>query len=214
VFALIDSLERAVGSPDSLLDVGCGGNSPLGRFTTRPRRSVGIDLFLPWLDESREKHIHDEYLALNVLEIESRFGWNAFDVLLCCDLLEHLDKADGEELLVQMERVARERVVVLTPNGFLAQEATWGNPYQVHRSGWTAAEMQARGYRVVGMNGLAILRGQRGLIRWRPAKLWRTVSSASRPLVHVAPSLAFHLLCVKDVTVEARATDSYAAAAA
>ena len=210
--ALVKSLERAVGEADSVLDVGCGGNSPLGRFARRPRQSVGVDLYEPWLNESREKGIHDDYKALNVLQIERRFGPKAFDVALCCDLLEHLDKADGADLLGQMERVAKSRVVVLTPNGFLPQEPTWGNPYQEHRSGWTAGELRERGYRVTGLNGLALFRGERGLIRWRPAKLWGALSRASRPLAHVAPSLAFHLLAVKDVAAEEPSAVLHAAA--
>jgi SAM-dependent methyltransferase len=212
VLSLIRRLETAVGEAEAVLDVGCGGNSPLGRFARRPARSVGVDLYLPWLQESRRKGIHDDCVALDVLQIERRFGPSAFDVLLCCDLLEHLDKADGEELLRQMEQVASRRVVVLTPNGFLPQEATWGNPYQVHRAGWTATELRARGYQVAGLNGLALLRGERGLIRWRPAKLWRAVSCATRPLAYVAPSLAFHLLCVKDVAGDARSDGLRAAA--
>jgi predicted TPR repeat methyltransferase len=196
---IVHALERAVGEAQSLLDVGCGNNSPLGRFHERPEHSTGVDIHAPWIAESSAKGIHDEYLELDVLDIAERFAPGSFDVVLCCDLLEHLVKRDGGNLLDQMERVARSRVVVLTPNGFLPQGATWGNPYQVHRAGWSAAELRARGYRVTGLSGLAVLRGERGTIRWRPARFWAGVSKLTEPLGRVRPGLAFHLLAVKDV---------------
>ncbi|MBM2823980.1 MAG: hypothetical protein HW413_2726 [Thermoleophilia bacterium] len=198
---IVHALEHAVGEAQSVLDVGCGNNSPLGRFQARPEHSTGVDIYAPWIAESSAKGIHDEYVQLNVLSIAERFASRSFDVVLCCDLLEHLTKQDGRNLLDQMERVARSRVVVLTPNGFLPQGATWGNPYQVHRAGWSAAELHACGYRVSGLSGLALLRGERGTIRWRPARLWTAVSKLTEPLGHVRPELAFHLLAVKDVAV-------------
>ena len=159
---IVSAVERAVGECRSLLDVGCGDNSPVGRFAARPGRSVGIDKFGPWLAESVTRGIHDEYVEMDVLAIGDRFAPEAFDVVLCCDLLEHLEKDDGERLLGLMEVAAADRVVVLTPNGFVPQGATWGNPHQVHRSGWSAGELRARGYTVIGLGGLALLRGERG----------------------------------------------------
>jgi hypothetical protein len=160
-------------------------------------RSVGVDLHEPWIEESRTKGIHHEYVQTDATTVADRFGARSFDAVLCCDLLEHLEKADGERLLEQAEAVARERVVILTPNGFVEQDATWGNPYQVHRSGWSAAEMRARGYEVHGMNGLRWLRGPRGSIRLRPARLWGLLARLSNPIVWRRPQWAFHILCVK-----------------
>jgi hypothetical protein len=199
---IVEALEAAVGNPASLLDVGCGGNSPIGRFRVKPTRSVGVDLFPQWIEESRLKGMHDSYELLPATRILERFGPGSFDVVLCCDLLEHLNRVDGEDLLLQAARVARERVVVLTPNGFVAQEATFGNPWQVHRSGWSAQTMRSLGFDVHGLNGLRWLRGERGLIRFRPRRLWGMMSRVSEPLVWRAPRLAFHILCVKRVWLD------------
>lgn len=46
-------LERAIGDAGSVLDVGCGANSPLGRFERRYARTVAVDLFEPALDHAR-----------------------------------------------------------------------------------------------------------------------------------------------------------------
>lgn len=205
---IVSALEQAVGDAQTVLDVGCGNNSPLGRFHVRSGPSVGVDIFGPWIAESAAKGIHDEYVEMSVLAIAEKFGRDSFDVVLCCDLLEHLDTRDGESLLEQMENVARSRVVVLTPNGFVPQGATWGNPHQVHRSGWSAHELRDRGYCVTGLGGLARLRGERGTIRWRPRRLWSALSSLTEPVVRFRPELSYHLLAVKHV-----AKDSSSAAA-
>jgi SAM-dependent methyltransferase len=191
-------LEHAVGDADSVLDVGCGANSPLGRFGRRYPHTVGIDLFPEAIEQAGWAGIHDEYRVMDVLDAERVFGPDSFDTCVAFDLLEHLPQRDGKRLLGLMERVARRRVVVFTPNGFLPQEATGGNPYQIHRSGWTARQLSDLGYTVRGVNGLRLLRGHKGSMRFRPRRAWGAISDMSQPFVERQPALAFHLLGVKD----------------
>lgn len=196
---MIAALEQAVGAPARLLDVGCGNNSPLLRFSRRPDYAVGVDLHRPWLDESRRKGIHDEYVEANILELGDRFAPGQFEVVLACDVLEHLTPDDGAVLLDLMESIASERVVVLTPNGFVPQGETWGNPFQVHRSGWTVEALRSRGFVVSGLNGVRWLRGERGGARIRPRRVGELLASLSQPVAHRMPSLAYHLLAAKHV---------------
>lgn len=105
----VSALEDLVGEPRSLLDVGCGNNSPIARFRRRIPHTVGLDKFEPWLAESSRRGIHDEYVLGDVVTIERKFGERAFDVVLACDLLEHLAYDGAEDLLTRMERVAGER---------------------------------------------------------------------------------------------------------
>jgi hypothetical protein len=183
----------------SLLDIGCGHASPVRRFSGRLERTAGVDLFEPYLERSRAAGIHSEYHRIGALEIESRFGPASFDCVVALDLIEHLEKADGLRLLEAMERVARRRVIVFTPNGFVPQAGYDDNPYQAHRSGWTVNEMRGLGYRSWGVNGWKALRGERAEPRWRPRRLWGTLALWTQPLVERRPERAFHLLCVKDL---------------
>ena len=194
---MIAALESAVGSADTLLDVGCGNNSPLSRFARRPAFSVGVDLYRPWLEESRRKGIHDEYVEANILEIGERFEPGQFQVVLACDVLEHLVPADGATLLTLMETIASDCVVVLTPNGFVAQGETFGNPFEVHRAGWTAEMLRARGFEVAGLNGLRWLRGELGGARIRPRRVGERLALWSQPIARRFPASAFHLLATK-----------------
>lgn len=192
-------LSRAVGSDcESLLDVGCGFNSPVQRLAPRPQKLVGVDGFAEVIEQSRAKGIHDDYRNMSILEIGTAFAPGSFDVVLACDVIEHLTKEDGFKLLEQMEKIARKRTIIFTPNGFLPQGEEFGNPYQRHISGWTADEMTARGYQVVGINGLRPLRGEMAQVRWRPHRLWLIVSLLTQLFTRDRPAWAFQILCVKE----------------
>lgn len=194
-----DALDRALEGCDSMLDVGCGADSPLGRLRRRPRRVVGVDAYQSSIARSRAAGIHDEVHCMDVLEVGARFPPRSFDAVFAGDLLEHLEKADGRRLLDVLERLARRRVVVFTPNGFLAQGALEGNPYQVHRSGWEIGEMRSRGYRITGIQGWKPLRGEGAAIRWHPTRFWEHVSLLSQAFTTRDPRHAFQILCVLDV---------------
>jgi hypothetical protein len=196
---LVRELEsEIVGHCDSLLDLGCGRSSPVGSFSHRLGRCVGIDAFEPYLRESVAAGIHSDYCCLDVMQIEQHFGPESFDCVVALDLVEHLPKADGEELLGIMERTAARKVVVFTPNGFQPQQPYDDNPLQQHLSGWKVDEMRHRGYRVIGLHGWKPLRGERGIARGHPRRIWETVALWTQPFVREHPAHAFHLLCVKD----------------
>ena len=190
----------AVGDARTVLDVGCGRASPLSAGRARFDRLVGVDAFPEAVAAARDAGTHDELVEEDVLRLAEWFPPGSFDAVVAVDLLEHLDPADGAELLESMERVARDRVVVFTPNGFVEQTALEGNPFQVHRSGWSPAALRERGYRVSGTHGLRVLRGEEAAIRFRPRRAWSLVADLTQPLARRVPRLAYHLLAVKDVT--------------
>src|SRR5438105_1410884 len=95
-YSYVKLLEDLVGDAQSVLDVGCGTNSPIGRFEHRVPHSVGIDLHQPALDASRARGLHDDYVRLDVRELDSAFDENSFDAVIANDLLEHLPHTDGE----------------------------------------------------------------------------------------------------------------------
>jgi hypothetical protein len=186
------------GDCESLLDVGCGERSPVGRFSQTIATTVGVDSHEESITLSRQAGIHGDYVRMNILEIGGRFAPRSFDCVAALDVIEHLDKPEGLALLEAMERIARKKVVVFTPNGFLPQRATDDNPHQLHRSGWTAAEMRARGYEVTGIGGWHPLRGEYALAR-RPRWLMERLALLTEPFFEPRADRAFQILCVKRV---------------
>lgn len=181
-----------------VLELGCGVHSYLS--TMKPRAySVGVDIYEPSARLAKENGVYDEVLVMNVMEVGSQLPEKSFDVVMAMDLIEHLNKTDGEELLRIMERLARKKVIIYTPNGYLEQGEEYGNPWQRHLSGWTADEMLERGYRVTGWGGLKSLRPQ-FIITRKPRIVWRFIQSLTQLYAISHPAHAFQILCVKDVS--------------
>lgn len=182
----------------SVLDVGCGSSSPLAKVR-KHFYSIGVDIHGPSIVASRERKIHDEYKAGNVLAIDKHFGKKRFDAVIALDLIEHLTKNEGEKLLDAMESIARKKVIVMTPNGFYRQDPYENNPYQVHKSGWTTQDFRARGYKVLGIRGFKMLRGEYATIRFKPWFVWATISALSQYILLRFPTLSHQLVATKNV---------------
>ncbi len=191
-------LQAAIGDAGSLLDIGCGIDSPLAHLARKPARTVGVDGFMPSIEESRRKGNHNDYVCCDILEVGSKFPAESFECVMALDVIEHLPKEKGLELLRQMEQLSSRRVIIFTPNGFLAQSEHSDNPLQVHLSGWSVQEMRERGFRVIGINGWKPLLGEMALPRFWPQGLWTVISRLTQTLVRNHPEHAFQILCVKD----------------
>src|SRR5689334_17058910 len=128
-----DELEDAVEGCQSLLDVGCGSDSPIQRFSSRVD-AVGVDAFDASLEKSAARKIHKRYVKADVRDLDRHFAPGSFDCVVASDVIEHLEKEEGLRFLESLERIARKRVLIFTPNGFLPQGEWESNPWQVHKS--------------------------------------------------------------------------------
>jgi SAM-dependent methyltransferase len=199
-WAHFDALLRRAVTEDcrTVLDVGCGAASPIRAFSAELDLAVGVDVHIPSLLRSRAERRHHAYCCLDVTRIERAIAEKSFDCVMSIDVIEHLTKEGGLELLRALERIARKRVVIFTPNGFLPQPATPDNPHQEHISGWTADEMRALGYDVFGINGWRPLRGMYAEAR-HPRWLVERLARLTERRFETHPRGAFQILCVKRV---------------
>jgi len=186
-------LERELSGCDSVLDLGCGYSSHVHRFNIP--FSVGIELHEPHLQESKRRGIHSQYIRADISRLELKP--KSFDAVIAVEVLEHLTKQDGSELLKKMEKWARKEVVATTPNGYLCQDGYDDNPFQEHTSGWNAEELSELGFRVYGIHGWKRLRGYKGSIKYKPAFLWAKISDLTQKITYRCPKLAFRLLAIK-----------------
>jgi len=163
---------------------------------TRGRFVVGVDRYLPSLKRNRELSTYSALVNSDIHALP--FGPQSFDAVVALDVIEHFQREDGFRLLDAMERTARRRVVVYTPNGFVPQ-AAGDNPWQEHRSGWTVDDFMTRGYLVYGIYGRKDLRGEYARLTRRPRILWEAVSAFSQLGLRDRPAEAFALLAVRRV---------------
>lgn len=192
------ALGAALRGCDSALDVGCGPASPL-RAAGFPGLLVGVDVSSSTLRAARVADPGAMLVRADAATAGRLFRPRSFDAVVALDLIEHLEREPAFALIAALERLARRRVVLFTPNGWVPQPPAPDNPYQEHRSGFTVDDLRALGYRVRGIHGLGWLCGPYAEVRWRPRALWRRASDLTAPIVWRVPRLAFALLGVKEV---------------
>jgi len=127
--------------PSDVLDVGVGHGKygVLVREYVRPVRLVGIEAepryltTFPWLET-----IYDDVLVGDVCDYSDEFLAD-FDLVLMIDVLEHLDTADGAELLARIPG----RVIICTPANYFQNPEHVEYPSESHRSLWSAEAIAA-----------------------------------------------------------------------
>lgn len=191
VFSQLYFLKRELKSCSSVLDIGCGADSPLKHC--KIPYSVAVDIYKPVLWESKAKNTHNAYIAADVTNLE--FKPFSFDAVVLCEVLEHLEKDAGERILEKIESWARKKIMLSLPNGYFKQEALYGNPYQVHRCGWSIEELTNRGYRAYGIVGL---RYKPSRFLFFPLAFWAVFSVLLQRITYFFPQAAFEVVYIKD----------------
>jgi len=197
-------LQRELIDCESVLDLGCGPSSPIKRCKNI-KRSVGVEAFSPYLKKSKDQAIHTEYLQKNIESVN--FPDNSFDAVIMIEVLEHLPEELGKKMIKKMEKWSRKKIIISSPNGFVAQKAVDNNPLQKHLSGWDYKKMRDLGFKSHGLAGLKFLRQEvqnntmgddlTSSIRLRPRSFWFLVASLSQLFVYFFPNTAFELFSVK-----------------
>jgi SAM-dependent methyltransferase len=142
--------------------------------------------------------------------VELDFKDNSFDAVIMIELIEHLLEKTSLKILKKAERWARKKVIVSSPNGFLRQGETDGNPWQKHLSGWSLERMRSLGYQCRGLAGLKLLRQENqsdtmsgedlmSSVKYRPRFFWFAIATLSQVVTYRVPRLAFELFSVKKV---------------
>jgi len=187
-------LEQELRNCRIVLDLGCGYDSPIKGI--RKSYSVGVDLFKPYVLEAKRKKCHDEYVLMDIRRLG--FKPKSFDCVTALDVLEHLEKFDSFQVLEELEKIAKEKIVIQTPNGFVLQRDEC--PLQVHRSGWIVEDFEKRGYAVRGMAGLRFLREEKARLKFKPEIIWAFISGITQKIAYRFPKFAYQLFSVKEVS--------------
>lgn len=185
----------------SVLDVGCGSNSPL-RYVKKIFYSEGIDIYKPSIDKAKKSKIHDTYKIGDIIELDKYYKPKSFDTVIALDVIEHLEKRVALQLLEKMKTIAQKKIIVLTPNGFYHQGHFENNPYQVHKSAWFTQDLEKLGYRVYGLRGFKKIRGELARIKYKPWILWGFIAFITEPILYYFPNLSYHLFAIKTLNNE------------
>jgi SAM-dependent methyltransferase len=190
-----DYIKKELIGCDSVLDLGCGNcqNSPLQNMAST--YLVGVDAYPPYLEECRRRKLHSEYIKADIRQVE--FKERSFDAVVMLNVLEHMSKKDGLQLIDKFSIWAKKKVILTTPNGFLPQDGYDSNVFQEHLSGWSVEDFKRVGFRVYGLYGWKNLRGYRATIKYKPEIFWQMLSDLTQISVYRHAELACRLLAIK-----------------
>jgi len=181
---------------ETLLDIGCGENSVVGRLQRKDIKKIGLDIFPEAAEKSKKRNIHDKYICVDALEIDKLFEPKSIDCVMALDLVEHFEKEKAIELIRKMENISRMAVIFQTPNGFFPQGEYSGNVHQRHKCGFSSKELKGMGFKVLGMEGPKFLR-KYSFDAVQPNVLYSIFANILDPVYRFFPDKSFNLLAYK-----------------
>lgn len=149
-YDLVPEAKKKINNVNIVLDIGCG---------IRPQTlantfiHICVDAHKQYLDilkkrirESKGVKGTLKFLFYNktVDNVILDFPKKSVDTVFLLDVIEHLDKLKGLELIRSFDQIARHQIIIFTPLGFVSQEHpdgkdAWGldgGKWQEHKSGW------------------------------------------------------------------------------
>lgn len=149
-YDLVPQAKIKINDVNLTLDIGCG-IQPQTLNTTFIH--ICVDAHNQYLEVLKKKikktkgfKTSKKFLFFNktVDDIISNFPKKSVDTIFLLDVIEHLEKPKGLELINSFNEIARHQIVIFTPLGFVSQEHpdgkdAWGldgGKWQEHKSGW------------------------------------------------------------------------------
>ena len=202
--AFLDPVVLPLVRGESVLDVGCG----LGRWGALLRSNYwecdgmaappavdGLDAFEPNVATCTRMQLYRRVWQ-QVLPSALSGQW---DTVLAAEIIEHVPQERVEEVLESLERAAKQRVIVTTPNRSALRpghETILGfNDHEAHLSYVSRRDLKRRGYRIVG----AGFGNPESIASRIFARLHLRPQFALESIPRVIPRLAQQIVAYKDV---------------
>ena len=146
---LMEAIGRKVLSTEIVLDVG-PGIYPSNFFV--PKFQILIEPWLEYVNILQKRFENQKDVIIfhsDGLGLLKKFSDQSVDSIFLLDVIEHLGKEEGLQLIEEMKRVSRQQIVIFTPLGFMPQHREndnkdrWGlhgGEYQEHKSGWEPSD--------------------------------------------------------------------------
>lgn len=174
-------IKKNLGGCSSVLDLGCGYISPLANSNIK--NTIGVDMSFPALMESKRHRALTDHVMGDILEIN--FKPKSVDAVIAVNLLEYLNKEDGNQLILRMEHWAKKKVLIISRKAFSAMDEP--------ASDWQANDFRNHGYSVKGLSE------ERDMIVFRYPRPVEVIINQYRKILFSTPEHSPSLLATKDM---------------
>lgn len=195
-------IRRFLNGSNKVLDVGCGDGAVMSKINYDKKFDVyGVDLYKPYLEKAKKGGVYKKLILSDLRKL--KFQNKSFDAVLASQVIEHLSKKDSLKLISKLEKIAKHKVILSTPNGYVKFdpfEAADGNKLQIHKSGWEIKEMESMGYKVCGQANRIIYWPSSGLLyRYRRLKyIFVLISYLLSPISYFWPHTSSCIIALKE----------------
>lgn len=203
----LTELQKHVSRPLKILDLGAGPGSywkgeKLSSFLISTNSKITL------FDASAE--FNSETFPLGMLVIRklgilpgdlNLIPDDEFDAVIALDLIEHLTRSQGYQLLYEIDRVSTGFYALLTPNGFVWQPPSLNNLFNAHISGWTDKDFRKLGWKKVrGQIGIWQFYGPYAIQKYRGVSSFKLeLIALTKIFSFLLPKLAFSIYVTKKV---------------
>ncbi len=205
-FSYMWLLRHNIGEAKTILDLGCEDGRLLQLLSQGKKWKItGVDIYKKNTKLAAKKKIFIKVITGDVVKVAKKLirQKQKFDVVFCSQVIEHIKRKEGEKLLSLVDHLARKRIVMGTPRGFMEQPGVFlgDNPHMVHKSGWAEEDFRERGYKIYGIGFGPIwsetgIGRNNGLINLFFSNILSYIFS---PFVYYLPIFAAGILCIKKI---------------
>lgn len=103
----------AIGTPKSVLDVGCAYGYIVKRLLGEGIEAIGMDIS-HWCEKKAAEIIPGHFVRHDIRETPYPFTDKQFDLLYCEGVLEHIEDKYIDAIMAEFDRVAHKRMLALT----------------------------------------------------------------------------------------------------
>ena len=205
-FSYMWILRCCIGNAKTILDLGCGDGSLMVVLSQGKKwKILGIDIFPGYIKIAKKRKIYHKLVLENINQAIKKLikRREKFDVVFFSQVIEHISKQEGEKILDSLDKLAKKRIIVGTPRGYMNQPENFldANPHQVHKSGWLDQDFMQRGYKIYGV-GIKQIWAEEGLARTRNKLafiIWTIIAYFLSVPVYFLPKLGAGIIAIKKI---------------
>lgn len=177
----------------TILDVGCGKGN--WGYLIRSLKEeydvfmVGLDLSKKYLHFVQRFKIYDDVILCDARYLP--FRKRKFDFIILTEVIEHIAKSDGFQLIGNLKEISRKRILITTPNGRYYQGTVDGEASQKHVSSWYVSDFKELGFYIRGF-------GFRFLQYSRMPFIYGLLDNIFTPISYFIPYVARFLIAFYD----------------